>query len=175
MAEHTQENHQESDFLSSKQLAIVDEIKFIQKIMANAETSYAAWERWFLTAMGALVAAMVVILKDDKLDLLETILPILGVAFAVMFAQIQNGNYMYASARKERWKELEKLLKDVDIGNGLSYMQILSFTENFHNTNVNNKWWKSCEWWKPPYTTWKVRQMYPIVFGLMWVIILFLL
>ncbi len=175
MAEPTQENSNESNFLSSKQEAIVDEIKFIQKIMTDAEAAYAAWERWFLTAMAALIAVMVVILKNDKLNSLENILPILGLAFTVMFALIQNGNFMYASARKKRWEDLEELLNIIDIGNGLFYMQILHSTKSYLDdiNNINNKWWMSCKWWKPPYTTWKVRQMYPIVFGVMWIMILF--
>ncbi len=155
----------ENKFLTPEEEHLVEEIKFIQKIMADAENVYSAWERLFLLIMVALMAAIVAIIESNQNSGIINILPLFGIVFSVMFLFIQRGNHLYASARLERWKKLETLLKNKIVKDNCTYMQILSSQDEYLNRPDNSLY-------KSPFTTWEVRKMYPIVFVIIWVVFL---
>ena len=165
MTESSDNLPDKNNFLTAKGKYLVDEIKFIQKIMSDSESIYSAWERWFLMVMAALISATILILKNENHAILILFVSFFGLAFSIMFALIQKGNHLYASARLERWKMIEELVKNEVPKEDQFYMQIIS-SQNEYLRRPENKWYK------PPLTTWSVRKLYPVIFGAIWVVLL---
>lgn len=112
-------------------------------------------------AENILVFAAVQLIVKSSFSIVVLFIGILGFVLSIQFILIQKGSHIYATARFNRWKELEELLSKPLTGKSGKFMGILSSQE----AEISKH-----KWYKPPLTTWSVRKYVPIVFLIFWAI-----
>ncbi len=157
-------NSQPTDFLNSQEKYIFEEIKFIQKIMADSESAYANWENWFIAIQALLMAAVAQILSKSDLHPIIIIIEGLGMFLSLLFSCIQYGNRINVKARGERWKKLETLLSKELSKNSITFMAILGDQEK----EKEQYWWNRF-WFKRVFATYSMRIYVPLLFLLAWI------
>ena len=155
------ENREANRFLSNEEEYLFEELKLIQKIMSESESMYGKWENWFFAAENILVLAAVQLIVKSSFSIIAFFIGILGIVLSIQFLLVQKGNHIYATARLNRWEELEKLLSKPLTGKSGKFMKILSSQDD---EKLEHKWY---DW---PLTTWCIRKSLPFIFLIFWAI-----
>lgn len=150
-------------FLDSEEQYLFEEIRFIQKIMTDAETSYGKWEGWFVASQGILLAVIGNSLSNELEPKFIILFSIVGLILCLQFFTIQMGNRIYATSRYNRWKELEEIICKKFSNKKGEFLQVLKAQEEHK---------KKHRWYGRLTSTWIMRTLTPLLFGITWIIIL---